>query len=341
MVNIHLESEVMTRKTNNEKIIEYLEEIINPISTTDLANAVEIDIKNISRYLKELEQEEKIDREVKQIGKLRFVNISLKQKKEKTSLGSIKKQIIHEKESLTTSRKVEKRDTTHKKIIRSTGDIHTIERNQERLFDIYFKTDTIENLSKKYGIPNDYLLRLEKNFRLLKYPPRIQNNTLVCYQCGKSKDKRLVFHHNHQTRELIALICDSCNQKLENNESTINQRSSSDTTSKTSVKTIKENRKPQNVVFLEQMSHEVKIFGRTIPINKVREIARKTLEYSRNMIKGIKTYQSAWESRYKRYLEEKPNNFLIDEFESMQKTLDFLKEMNELNEKLKNREGVD
>ena len=331
----------MTRKTNNEKIIEYLEETINPISTTDLANAVEIDIKNISRYLKELEQEEKIDREVKQIGKLRFVNISLKQKEEKTALGSVKKQIIQEKESLTTSRKEKKRDTTHKKIIRTTGDIHTIERNQERLFDIYFKIDTIENLSKKYGIPNDYLLRLEKKFRLLKYPPRIQNNTLVCYQCGKSKDIRLVFHHNHQTREVIALICDSCNQKLENNESIINQRPSSDTTSKTSVKTIKENRIPQEVIFTEQMSQEVKIFGRTIPLDKVREIARKTLENSRNMIKGIKYYLNAWESRYNKYKIEKPNNFLIDEFESMQKTLDLLKEMKKLNEKLKNREGVD
>lgn len=105
-------------------------------------------------------------------------------------------------------------------------------------------------------------------------------------------------------------------------------------------KTIEENRLSQKVTFIEQMRKEVIIYGRTIPLDKIREIARKTLENSRNMIKGIKTYQNAWENRYKDYKIRKTNNFLIDEFESMLKTLDFLKEMKELNEKLKNRKGV-
>lgn len=106
-------------------------------------------------------------------------------------------------------------------------------------------------------------------------------------------------------------------------------------------KSIKENRNAQEIAFIGHMSQEIQIYGRTIPFDKVREIARKTLEHSRNMIKGIKTYQNAWESRYKDYKTRKPNNFLIDEFESMQETLEFLKEMKELNKKLKNREGVD
>ena len=199
-------SKITTRKTNKEKILDHFKENPIRITTTKLAEKTGIDIKNISRYLKQLESENKISRETIQDGKIRVVYISL---------------------------------TIHKKNI------------------------TTRNQVKK---------------------PK--------------------------------------------------------STPKTQAKTIKENRNHQNVVFLEQMSQEIKIFGRTIPINKVREIARKTLENSRNMIKGIRTYQSAWENRYKRYLEEKPNNFLIDEFESMQKTLDLLKDMKELNEKLKNRKGV-
>lgn len=219
MVNLYLESEVMTKrqgkKTNSQKILEYLQENLGEVSNEELAKEIEINKSNIPREIKKLEsQGYNISKRYEQIGRSKYVWFRLTNTQEKQTNSQMK------------------------------------------------------NSKKNVLTPK-------------KSTPKVQ------------------------------------------------------------AKTIKENRNPQNVVFLEQMSQEVKIFGRTIPINKVREIARKTLEYSRNMIKGIKYYQNAWESRYKRYLEEKPNNFLIDEFESMQKTLDFLKEMNELNEKLKNREGVD
>lgn len=111
--------------------------------------------------------------------------------------------------------------TKDQKVIRSVVNIHTPDRNKERLYDVYFKTDTIENLAKKYDIPKDYLNKIKSKFEKLKYSPRIEGNKLVCYQCGMESKKRLVFHHNHKTNEYIALVCDSCNQKLDNNESVI------------------------------------------------------------------------------------------------------------------------
>ena len=108
------------------------------------------------------------------------------------------------------------------------------------------------------------------------------------------------------------------------------------TKTKIQAKSIKDNRNTQEVIFFDQMSKEIKIFGRTIPLDKVREIARKTLENSRNMIKGLKYYLNAWESRYNKYKIEKPDNFLIDEYENMEQTLRFLYEIKEINEKLKN-----
>ncbi len=104
-------------------------------------------------------------------------------------------------------------------------------------------------------------------------------------------------------------------------------------------KTIKKNRKPSLIRSYESMNKEVKLLGRTIPFDDVRDLARESLEHNRNLIKGIKYYLNAWESRYNKYKEEKPNNFLIDEFESMQKTLGMLKKNEKIYEVLKNAKG--
>lgn len=309
---------ITTRKSNKDKIMDYLKENPKQIKTSDLAKTTGIDFKNISRYLKELESEGSILREIVQDGKIRVVNISP----------------ITYKES----------NTTRKNLIRTTYNTHTPERNKERLYDIYFKTDTIENLAKKYEIPKDYLNKIKKKFERLKYPPKIDNNKLVCYQCGKGKDKRLVFHHNHQTDEFIALVCDSCNQKLGNDESIIDSqikkklpvqkiRKAEKSESKTS---IKKNRGHREVISIEQMGQEVELFGRTIPLDKVREIARETLLGHRVMMEGVKSWLGVWKKRYHEYIIDKPEHFLIDKYEKAQETLEFLYKVEKLFKEITN-----
>lgn len=65
---------VKRKKLNREKIMDYLQQNSHvPITTTVLAEEIDIDIKNISRYLKQLEREEQIGRFSDQQGKIRFV----------------------------------------------------------------------------------------------------------------------------------------------------------------------------------------------------------------------------------------------------------------------------
>ena len=101
-------------------------------------------------------------------------------------------------------------------------------------------------------------------------------------------------------------------------------------------KTPKENRMHQEVRFYEQMSQEVELFGRTIPLDIVREIARETLLGHRIMIKGVKQYLGVWRKRYHEYKIDKPENFLIDEYEKAQKTLEFLYTIEEKYKELTN-----
>jgi transcription initiation factor IIE alpha subunit len=64
-------------KTNNEKILDALEEKESEVSTTELAESTGINVKNISRYLKDLEKEGLIKRRTVQDGRKRFVYINL------------------------------------------------------------------------------------------------------------------------------------------------------------------------------------------------------------------------------------------------------------------------
>ncbi|KKL62098.1 hypothetical protein LCGC14_2188630 [marine sediment metagenome] len=66
---------IMTR--NNEKILKVLKETKRQLTTTELAEKTNIDIKNISRYTKQLEIDGYIERKTIQNGKIRVVNISL------------------------------------------------------------------------------------------------------------------------------------------------------------------------------------------------------------------------------------------------------------------------
>lgn len=87
---------------------------------------------------------------------------------------------------------------------------------------------------------------------------------------------------------------------------------------------IKENRDHREVISVEQMGQEVTLFGRTIPLDKVREIARETLLGHRVMMEGIKSWLGVWKKRYHEYIIDKPEHFLIDKYKKAQETLEFL-----------------
>ena len=105
---------ITTRKTNKEKILDYLKENPKPITTSDLAETTGIDIKNISRYLKALELDESILREIVQDGKIRVVYISLKihKKSNTTRKNSIKNQAKNTSQSPKSKPKVELKKKT-------------------------------------------------------------------------------------------------------------------------------------------------------------------------------------------------------------------------------------
>lgn len=85
------------------------------------------------------------------------------------------------------------------------------------LNDIYFKVDIQEHLAKKYQKTPSYVSQLAKWLKQLEYTPLIKNDKLVCSYCQESETS-LVFHHDHKTNQLIALVCQSCNLKLRNKD---------------------------------------------------------------------------------------------------------------------------
>ncbi len=91
-------------------------------------------------------------------------------------------------------------------------------------------------------------------------------------------------------------------------------------------------RNSELVNYINGMFNEVQSYGRVIPIDTKQSIVNGVLDNLLNLTKGIKYYLNAWESRYNRYLEEKPNNPLIDDYRDMQHTLDFLLKLKKLKE---------
>ena len=85
------------------------------------------------------------------------------------------------------------------------------------LNDIYFKIDIQEHLAKKYDKTPSYISQLAKSLKQLQYYPTTKDNKLICSNCEKSYTN-LIFHHNHKTNQLIALVCHSCNLKLKNKD---------------------------------------------------------------------------------------------------------------------------
>ena len=92
-------------------------------------------------------------------------------------------------------------------------------------------------------------------------------------------------------------------------------------------KSITQLRETETVNLINGMKKEVESFGRTIPFSQKQTTTNEVFEHLKNLTKGIKYYLNAWESRYKRYLKEKPENPLIDEYEDMKETLTFLNQL--------------
>ena len=214
MISENKVKQITTRKTNKEKIIDYLKENPKQIKTSDLAKNTGIDIKNIGRYLKELESEETILRAIVQDGRIRVVYISLITRK--------------------------KNNTSRKSVIRTTNDIPTPK-----------KKEKIENLE-----PNNHKLNPKQNIELTNY--------------------------------------------------------------------------------FNGLAAEVQLHGRTIPLDVKQKIANEIFENLKNLTKGMKYYLNAWNKRYNRYLKEKPENPLIDEYQDMQETLEILKNLKNIKQELKN-----
>jgi len=91
-------------------------------------------------------------------------------------------------------------------------------------------------------------------------------------------------------------------------------------------------RNSELVNYINGMFNEIQSYGRVIPIDTKQSIVNGVLDNLLNLTKGIKYYLNAWESRYNRYLEEKPENPLIDDYRDMQNTLNFLLKLKKLKE---------
>lgn len=81
--------------------------------------------------------------------------------------------------------------------------------------------DNIMNDSKiaiKYNTLAHQIKRKRKKFNQLKYKPLVKNGRLRCQLCNNQTG--FVFHHNHKTGELIAILCWGCNNLIGNNDLT-------------------------------------------------------------------------------------------------------------------------
>ena len=63
-------------------------------------------------------------------------------------------------------------------------------------------------------VSESYVSQIATKLNQLQTPPKIIDHKVVCAKCEKEFD--LFFHHNHGTNEIIALVCRSCNTKLDN-----------------------------------------------------------------------------------------------------------------------------
>ena len=84
------------------------------------------------------------------------------------------------------------------------------------LTDICVKGLKGVEVAKEHDISEARVSQIKTQIKNLIYPPRIENSLVVCYKCG-SPDW-IGFHHQHQKGKSIAIICQSCNVRVGQNE---------------------------------------------------------------------------------------------------------------------------
>lgn len=81
----------MSRITNKDKILKILNQNVKELSVSQMANLTDIDVKNIGRYLKDLENEKIITIRKEQDGKIRTKYVSINKPQYKTDISKLRK----------------------------------------------------------------------------------------------------------------------------------------------------------------------------------------------------------------------------------------------------------
>ena len=204
-----------SRMTNSEKIMFALEGVTRRVSTTELSEMTGIGIKNISRYLKELEKQSKIERTTVQDGKKRYVYVeNITGRKEGVASRNDQK-----RDSISIKKKGSKRNNfkNDEGIITSRNE-EDITSHRENIFTKKQKTDLryVVNMAeelRKFGrvMPLDQMQKLTIFLRENKadlitavdYFLRIWNNPS---QKRRMKKGGIVEKRNKRMREILEFL---------------------------------------------------------------------------------------------------------------------------------------
>jgi hypothetical protein len=71
---------------------------------------------------------------------------------------------------------------------------------------------------KQFKISGTYISTIRNNLTYMKYKAVVKNDKLVCTRCKKEVEN-ISFHHVHAMKYIIALVCQSCNLLLKQQDS--------------------------------------------------------------------------------------------------------------------------
>ncbi len=266
------------RKSNQDKIIDALKKAKKALSTSDLAAAAGIDVKNIGRYLSKMEKEKLIERTTVQEGKKRSIFVSLITTRKKTDVESTTRKTETKIPSTGESSAKKENNQSHPITTRKEElNIESTTRREEGNVESTQNLDTNQNKSIQITTRNHD-----------PYPPTTRNTRYATIPLDSNKVKQ---------------------------------------------------REQESINYINNIPRELFSFGKIVPLDVKQKITIEVFNHIKNLKKGIKYYLNAWEGRYNRYKKEKPNNPLIDEYQDMQKTLEFLKDIQKDREAIRDSIG--
>ncbi len=80
--------------------------------------------------------------------------------------------------------------------------------------DVILSQENNTLLATRLGVSASHISQMRKVIRTMKYRPRVEGGKVVCLNCGNGDS--LVLHHDHNTNQVICLLCKGCNSKLGN-----------------------------------------------------------------------------------------------------------------------------